>query len=74
MIAGKFIVQGFMHTVVDRKAPDGKELKMLCFKDAHGQAEFHFIFSKEEFERFIQECSRGTLVIASKLPKGLIAI
>jgi len=68
MIAGRFTIQAFQHATLDAKSPSGSEVKVLAFKDVHGGAEFHFVFSPEEFDNFLQESAKRTLVIAHKLP------
>ena len=72
MIAGKIVLQGFRYTVADLNLPDGIERKLLCFKDGPNGPEIHFVFTKDELSKFIQEISMGTIVVAHKLPDQLI--
>ena len=72
MIAGNLQVTGFGYGTGDGKDPNGNPIKVLGFKDVATQAQFTFVFTPDEFDKFIQTISESSLVIAHKMPTNVI--
>jgi len=72
MIDGVLTIAGFAYCVLDAKNGAGEPVKVLAFKHEAKNVEFRFVFTTDELEKFIQQISQGTLVIAHSLPSNLI--
>jgi len=73
MIAGQIQMGGFSYAVGDGlHKVTGDKVKLLAFKENSTGFQVNCAFTPEEFDKFIQTISTGTLVIAHKLPEGKI--
>jgi hypothetical protein len=69
MINGKLQIQAFAYGTGDGQNPSGEPVKVLAFREHPSGAEFVFVFTPEEFDKFIQTISGGSIVVAHELPK-----
>jgi hypothetical protein len=71
MIKGNLEVRAFGYGIGDGRQQDGKTVKVLAMRDAHTQMQIAYVFTTEEFDKFIETITGNHIVPAHSLPNDI---